>query len=200
MTIEHLIAFNIALFAAVASPGPALLVAMRTTIAHGRKAGMAIGAGLALIASTWTLTALLGLDIVFRLFPWVYGAAKAVGAAYLLYIAYQMWRSAKKPITSDADAASNAFVQGMMINLLNPKSVLFSAAVLVVIFPANMPFTDNLIVMANQFMVEMTFYTGLAFAMNSDLVRARYMRAKAVIDRGAALVLGALGFKLLTER
>jgi threonine/homoserine/homoserine lactone efflux protein len=44
MTIEHLIAFNIALFAAIASPGPALLVAIQTTLSSGRTAGMSIEA------------------------------------------------------------------------------------------------------------------------------------------------------------
>ena len=51
MTIEHFLAFNLALLAAIAGPGPALLVAIQTSVRSGRRAGMAAGAGLGLIAA-----------------------------------------------------------------------------------------------------------------------------------------------------
>ncbi|MCY4476945.1 MAG: LysE family transporter [Gammaproteobacteria bacterium] len=44
--------------------------------------------------------ALLGFGVVFELFPFLYVGAKAAGAAYLLYIAFRMWRSARVPATS----------------------------------------------------------------------------------------------------
>jgi len=87
MTFEHLILFNIALLAALASPGPAFLVMIRTSLNAGRTAGIALGCGLGLIAALWTLMALLGLDTVFKLFPWAYAAVKTIGAIYLIYIA-----------------------------------------------------------------------------------------------------------------
>ena len=89
MSAEHLIAFNLALLAALASPGPALLVAIRTSLSAGRRAGAAVGLGLGLVAACWTLMALLGLDAVFALAPWAYAAAKIAGALYLLYIAWR---------------------------------------------------------------------------------------------------------------
>ena len=70
MTITHLIAFNIALLAAIASPGPAFLVAVRTTLNAGMINGIAIGLGLGLAASMWTLLALLGLE---SFFFWCHG-------------------------------------------------------------------------------------------------------------------------------
>ena len=45
MTLELFVAFNIALIAALASPGPALLVAIQTTLSRGRAAGIANGCG-----------------------------------------------------------------------------------------------------------------------------------------------------------
>ena len=200
MTLEHLIAFNIALFAAIASPGPALLVAIRTTLSAGRKAGIAMGCGLGLMAATWTLMALLGLEVVFQLFPWVYTIAKFVGAVYLLYIAWQMWVSAKDSIETHTQPAKKTFRQGFLINLFNPKSVLFAAAVLVVIFPAGMSGIDNATVVLNHLLVEILFYTALAFGMSTQLIAKRYLQAKAYIDRFAALVLGILGLRLLVSR
>lgn len=199
MTIEHMIAFNIALLVAIASPGPALLVAIQTSLSAGHRAGVAVGYGLALMASTWTLMALLGLDAVFRLFPWAYAIAKVVGALYLIYIAWGMWRSAKTPIETNVKPAARAFRQGFMINLLNPKSVLFAAAVLVVIFPKGLTFSENALIVVNHFCVEVVCYSTIAFCMSTEAVKNAYLKAKVYFDRVASVVLGGLGIRLLWD-
>jgi threonine/homoserine/homoserine lactone efflux protein len=200
MSIEYVIAFNIALLAAIASPGPALLVAIRTTLVGGRTAGIAIGCGLGLMAAVWTLMALLGLDGIFRVFPWAYATAKIVGALYLLYLAWTTWRGAKKPITDASKPRVHAFRDGVLINISNPKSVLFAAAVLIVIFPPDLTMIEKAMVVTNHFLVELVFYGLLAFSMSTEAVSKTYLRAKVFLDRFAAVVLGALGLRLLLQR
>jgi len=200
MEITHLIAINLALFAAIASPGPALVVAIRTTLSAGRRAGIAVGLGLGLVASLWTLAALLGLEAVFSLFPWAYALVKTIGSLYLIYVAYNMWAHAHAPIGRAETPARHAFLQGAMINILNPKAVLFAAAVLIVIFPAEMTIAQSALVVLNHLVIEVQFYTGLAFAMSSAAVSQGYLRAKVYIDRAAAVVLGGLGLRLLVSR
>jgi len=201
MSFQNLIAFNLVLWAAILSPGPAFLTAIQTTLTGGRRAGIAIGCGLGLVAAGWTMAALLGLDVVFTAFPWAYSTAKVAGAAYLLYIAYRMWRGARDPIAGSAELRTgHAFIRGLLVNLLNPKSVLFAAAVLIVVFPADMSMAENAVVFANHLAVELVFYTVLAVAMSSRFVGARYLRAKVVLDRAAAVVLGALGLRLFLSR
>ncbi len=200
MTIEHLIAFNIALLAAIASPGPAFLIAMKTTLSAGRPAGMAIGFGLGIMAAIWTLMALLGLEGIFQLVPWAYTSAKVAGALYLTYIAWNTWRGARNPIEAQTRPARHAFRQGFLVNLLNPKSVLFAAAVLIVIFPAGMTGLERALVVLNHLAVELAFYTSLAVLMSTEAVSRQYLSAKLYLDRFAALVLGALGIRLLLSR
>ena len=200
MSWEQLVAFNIALLVAIASPGPALLMATHTSVSRGRAAGVAAGVGLGLMAAIWTLMALLGLAVVFELFPTVYIAAKIAGGAYLLYLAYKMWRNASAPINARIPPARHAFRQGFLVNLLNPKSVLFAAAVLVAVFPAGLSIAESFVIVVNHFLVEVTFYTSLAFCMSTQAVSKRYMKAKAYIDRGAAIILGALGIRLVASR
>ncbi|MGB1207865.1 MAG: LysE family translocator [Paracoccaceae bacterium] len=200
MTVEHIIEFNIALCAALASPGPALLVAIQTTLSSGRRAGIAVGCGLGTMAAIWTLLALLGLETVFRAFPWAYVAAKLLGALYLLYIAWGLWRGAHDAITSQDQPTQRAFRQGVLINALNPKSVLFGAAVLIVIFPSGMTLWENAGIVLNHLGIEVVFYTALAIGMSTEAVKKRYLRAKAVMDRTAAIILGGLGVRLLLSR
>ncbi|UOA34186.1 Threonine efflux protein (plasmid) [Sulfitobacter sp. DSM 110093] len=200
MELSHLIAFNIALIASILSPGPAFLVALKTTLSSGRQAGVAVGLGLGLVASFWTLAALMGLEAVFLAFPWAYAIVKMVGAVYLLYVAYSMWRGAREPITTTVKPARHAFRQGMMINILNPKSVLFAAAVLVVIFPEGMRLTENLLIVGNHLIIEVMFYTALAFGMSRPAVSKSYLHTKIYFDRAASAVLGLLGLRLLFSR
>jgi len=200
MSIEYFLTFNIALIAAIASPGPALLVAIRTTLGGGRTAGVAIGCGLGFMAAAWTLMALLGLEGIFRLFPWAYTIIKIVGALYLLYIAWITWRGAKNPIAESAKPRTHAFRDGVFINLSNPKAVLFAAAVLIVIFPPDMTMLEKGFVVMNHFLVEVVFYSFLALVMSTEAVSITYLRAKVFLDRFAAVVLGALGLRLMFQR
>lgn len=199
MTLEHLIAFNVALIAAILSPGPAFLVAIRTTLSAGRKSGVAMGFGLGLMAAIWTLMALVGLEVVFQLFPLIYAGAKIAGALYLIYLAWDIWMGSRNPVKATAIPAKHAFRQGFLINLLNPKSVLFAAAVLIVIFPADMSASENAVIVLNHFVIECVFYTCLAFAMNTQAVSNRYLKAKVLLDRCASIVLGILGVKILLD-
>lgn len=200
MTADAMIAFNLVLLAALASPGAALLYAIRTCVASGRAAGIATGVGLGLMASLWTLAALLGLEGLFRLFPWAYTVLKVGGALYLIWLAVQTWRHARAPVSASDRPPGRAFLSGMMINAGNPKSVLFAAAVIVVIFPQGLSAPEIALIMANHFLLEVCFYSLFAVFMSSGPARQGYMRAKPILDRIAATLLGALGVRLLTER
>jgi threonine/homoserine/homoserine lactone efflux protein len=200
MALEHIILFNVTLLAAILSPGPALVMAIRTILSAGRGAGIAMGCGLGLVAALWTAAALLGLEAVFTAFPWAYWAMKTLGAAYLIWIAVQMWRGAATPITADIKPARRAFRDGVMVQIVNPKSVLFAAAVLVVIFPRDLTLADKGLIVLNHFLVEIAFYTLLAFALSTQAAQRRYLAAKVYLDRGAALVMGALGLRLVFSR
>ena len=199
--LDHILAFNGALLAAVAAPGPALLYFMRETLASGRRAGLTTAFGLALSASFWTLAALLGLHGIFALFPWAYSAMKIAGAAYLVYIAVATWRSAAAPPPAAPNAAPPErrgwrVTRAFLINIGNPKSVLFAAAVLVVVFPPDLTLASKAFIAANHLATEMAFYAAFAFLLSRRAVGAGYLAAKRRIDRVAALVMGALGLRL----
>ena len=200
MTLEHLIAFNAVLLVSILSPGAAFLMAVRSAIANGRAAGIATGLGLGLMASLWTLAALLGMDALFALFPWAFVTLKITGALYLLYLAVKTWRSATTPLGQAPKAKGRAFVDGFVVNMGNPKSVLFAAAVLVVIFPPDLSGAQIALVTLNHLILEIAFYTACACILTAPTARARFVRAKPYIDRTAALLLGGLGLKLLLQR
>ncbi len=203
MELGHLIAFNLTLLASMASPGPALLLALKTTLTSGRMAGIVTGLGLGTMAAIWTGFALLGLEGIFRLFPWAYVALKTGGALYLLYIAYGMWKDASKPLAPSAAQAPSlrrAFFTGFAVNVGNPKSVIFASAVLLVIFPQGMSLTEKATIAFNHLVVEYAVYTAFALALSAGPARAGYLRLKPWFDRAAALILAALGLRLIFSK
>ena len=200
MEAAHFIAFNLALLAAIASPGPAMLYAVRATLSGGRKVGISTGCGLGLMAALWTLMALIGLDGLFTLFPWAYTTFKIAGALYLLYVAWSTWRGASDPVEASDRPHARAFLGGLLVNLANPKSVLFAAAVLVVIFPPELTVAQKAVIFGNHLAIELIAYTSFALLLSTEPVSRRYLRAKPVLDRIAAAVLGALGVRLILER
>ncbi|MGR3501385.1 LysE family translocator [Pseudaestuariivita sp.] len=200
MTWEQILAFNLVLGAAIVSPGAAFLMAIKTSVSAGRRAGIALGIGLGTMAALWTLAALLGLKLVFDLFPWTYAVLKTLGALYLIYLAVQTWRHARDPLGDAPMPTGRAFVSGLLVNLANPKSVLFAAAVIVVVFPQGLAPRDIALIVLNHLALEWLFYTGVALALSSAPARAGYIRLKPWLDRIAAGLLGALGLRLLLDR
>jgi len=200
MDLTSLILFNLTLLAALASPGPALLCALRASLSGGRLQGVLTGAGLATMAALWTLLALLGLDAVFVMVPWAYTALKILGALYLLRLAWQAWVSADEPVSMAPTRRRRAFSQGLLVNLANPKSVLFAAAVLVVIFPAGLTGAERLLIITNHLVVELVAYSLLATVFSTRVAETGYLKAKRWLDRGCALVMGTLGLRLLFDQ
>jgi len=203
MELCHIIAFNLTLLASMASPGPALLLALKTTLTSGRMAGIITGLGLGTMAALWTGLALLGLEGVFQLFPWAYALLKTGGALYLLYIAYGMWKDASKPLppsSADAPKLRRAFFTGFAVNMGNPKSVIFASAVLLVIFPQDMSLAAKASIALNHLLIEWTVYTLFAIALSTSAARAGYLRLKPMFDRVAALILGALALRLIFSK
>ena len=154
MDIASIITFNIVLLAAILSPGPAFLYIMTTSLSRGRVAGFAAGLGLGTMAAIWTLLAILGLEVLISLVPGLYLSIRIAGALYLFWIAVGLWRDAA-PLDDDnhdgdgstmsREGLRRLFLRGFLINLMNPKSVVFAASVIVMIFPPDISLTACLL-------------------------------------------------------
>lgn len=200
MELGHIIAFNLTLLAAIASPGPAMLYFIRQTLVNGRRIGLYTVWGLAVMAAAWTAMAVLGLNAIFTLVPWAYVLLKTLGALYLIWIAVQMWRHAHRPLGRAPTPPARAFLGGILVNLANPKSVLFAAAVMVVIFPAGLTPGEKALIVANHLVIELVVGSALVLLFSMPTISAQFLRSKPLLDKIAATVLGLLGLRLLLSR
>ena len=198
ITADQLALFIGTLSVAILSPGPGVIAVSQSAFALGRRRALPYGWGLAVGASVWCIFALLGLTVIFRALPWTYVALKILGGAYLVWIAFKMWRHAPDPLPDPAESSRGmGFFGGMMLNLSNPKPALFYSAVLLSIFPVLLSAGDKLAIYATAISVELAFYTALASLMALPWLRRRYYAAKFWIDRAAGLAIGLLGLSLI---
>ena len=92
----------LAALVATASPGPATLAIAGTSMASGRRYGLALAAGVTTGSLAWSVAAAAGLSVVMLANAWVFEAMRYAGAAYLLFLAFKSARSALRPATSPA--------------------------------------------------------------------------------------------------
>lgn len=198
MDIAALLAFNLAILAALASPGPAFIAMLRATLGTGPAAGVFCGLGLAVGATFWSVLAVLGLTAVFALVPWAFAVLKIGGAAYLLWLACSLWRNADRPAGSAAGPGLTGFRLGLLTNMANPKAVIFIAAIFATVFPAMPTGVTAVLILANHLLLEIAFYAALTLGLTIPAIQAAYLRCKAVFDRAAAAVLGVMAIRIAT--
>src|SRR5215218_9752520 len=96
-----LVSIGLVQLLAVISPGPSFLITARTAVAHSRTDGVRVALGLGAGTVVWVVAALLGLNVLFRTVPPLFMAMKVVGAVFLLWIAFQIFRHAAAPIARE---------------------------------------------------------------------------------------------------
>ena len=198
MDITTILLFNLAILGALVSPGPAFIVMIRSSFSGGRRAGLLTGLGLSIAAVSWSLLALLGLQMVFIAVPTAYIALKLLGAGYLIWFAISLWRHADQPVESVPGGGGRGFRLGLITNFANPKAVFFIAAIFSTVVPAGLPVTAKLQLLANHLTLEILWYSFAAFVLTTGPMRRAYIATKARFDRCAAVVLGALALRIAT--
>ena len=126
-SLPVLAAFSLAGALLALTPGPDMALFLSRTLGGGRRLGFAALFGAASGLIVHALLASLGLSVVLAASPSAFTALKIAGAAYLLYLAFQMLRhgSALNVGPGERDTAFSAWATGLGINLLNPKVILF---------------------------------------------------------------------------
>lgn len=114
------------------TPGPDMLYVLGTSTSRGQRAGGLAALGIGAGCLVHVAMAAVGLSAVIATSPWAFDLVKLLGAAYLVYAGSMLIvRRAVAPAATEAVRASRGvFVQGMLVNVLNPKVALFFLAFL----------------------------------------------------------------------
>ncbi len=118
------------------TPGPANLFAIATGMERGRRAVLLAVAGMNAATLVWFGAAALGLGALVTAFPEVFRWVAIAGAAYVAWLGVASIRAALSPASDPSEARPSvqtrrpAVVDGFLVQIANPKAVLFFTAVL----------------------------------------------------------------------
>jgi len=194
----------VALTLGAMSPGPSFILVARTAVAVSRRDGLAAALGMGVGGVGFAVLALLGLLAVLAAVPWLYGLLKVVGGCYLLHLGWRIWRGARQPLVlagtePHARPLGRSFLQGLLTQLSNPKTAVVYASVFASLLPAEPPPSVWVVLPVLVFAIESGWYALVALALSAPRPRARYLAAKAGIDRAAGTLLALLGLKLVLD-
>jgi threonine/homoserine/homoserine lactone efflux protein len=114
-------------------PGPAVTYVVSRSIGHGRAAGLVSVLGIVTGTLCHVVAAALGISALLASSAVAFQFVKYLGAAYLIYLGIKTLRRTDEQLV-EADNGETKLVriygQGLLVNLLNPKTALFFLAFL----------------------------------------------------------------------
>ena len=124
--------FLLAALTLVAIPGPNHLYIMTRSIGEGRRAGVTSALGVETGMLVHIAAAAAGLSAVVAASATAFGFLRYAGAAYLLYLAYRTFRGGGPHDVRELrpQPIHRVYLDGVLVNVLNPKVVLFFLALL----------------------------------------------------------------------
>jgi threonine/homoserine/homoserine lactone efflux protein len=124
--------FVAAALALLLMPGPAVIYVVTRSVDQGRPAGLASVLGVGIGSLVHIAFAAVGLSALLASSAAAFGVVKWLGAAYLIWLGLQrlLTRGEDAPAAVEPDHLSRIFLQGVVVNVLNPKTALFLLAFL----------------------------------------------------------------------
>ena len=156
-------------------PGPTILTVISYSLTHGRRANVALVAGVALGDSTALVLSLVGLGAVLAASAMLFTAVKWAGGLYLIYLGLRMLREgavalpAEGAPSSELESHGRVFVNTWLVTALNPKGIIFFIAFLPQFLRPGADVATQLWVFAITFVVLATLNAALyaVFAANA---------------------------------
>jgi threonine/homoserine/homoserine lactone efflux protein len=133
--VNDIIAFAIAAFLIIIIPGPSVLFTIGRGISFGKKAALVNVAGNSVGMFIGSLGVAIGIGTLVQTSKVAYALVGILGGSYLIYLGFDSYRTRKDVARalvekSDPKPMGQIFRQGFVVGFLNPKSLVFFAAIL----------------------------------------------------------------------
>lgn len=192
---------------AAVTPGPNFLVVSRAAVGGSRTVGLVAMAGTVTGTALWGLAGAFGITLLFTTAPWLYLGLKIVGGGYLIWVGLRLLISRPAPMDISAAQARplradlwRAYRLGLVTNIANPKTAAFVASLFAAALPPDPPPGLAIAAVGLMTAISATWYGLLAWTLGNARVRARYLRARHVVERLSGALFMGFGIHLATDR
>lgn len=193
-----------ALAPGVVSPGPSALLVVRSALSCSRPVAFAVANGIALGGVALAAGGLLGLHLLLARYPALDAVLRIAGAAYLACLGAKMWKHAAAPAGAAAAIAAptthvgRALLDGLVMQVSNVKGMVIYASVFSAFLPHRFDGAYAATLLLCVFLLESSWYSGVAMALTRERLQQAYWRSKRRIDRIAGTAMLLIAGKLLS--
>lgn len=173
-----------------------------TGLRDGRGGATRAALGITAGVSVYVVLTAFGLGVLLAAVPGVVDAIQLGGAAYLAYLAWVTWRSSGAQLETGSVPSADVFRRGFVVNLSNPKIMLFFTAFLPQFLGDTTENPALQLLMLGSVLQMLGLITDLAIGYAAGAARDRLLRrtkARSLLERLAAGVYGALAAVLLAD-
>jgi threonine/homoserine/homoserine lactone efflux protein len=178
-TLSTLAVFAVSTLALLAVPGPSVVYVVTRTLEQGRRAGLVSVLGLETGALVHVALSAVGVTAILAASSWAFLLVKYAGAAYLIGLGLRQLR--RRPAVAEAESSLptavasyvRLFRDGVLVDLLNPKTGLFFLAFLPqFVEPGRGPVATQVLVLGVCFVVLAALTDG-TYALVTSAIRHR---------------------------
>ena len=202
--IETLATFFAASLLLALAPGPDNIFVLTQSAVHGRKAGFTVTLGLCTGLIVHTTAVAFGVAIIFQASAVAFTALKLLGAAYLVYLAWQAFRASAATIQTKCGnglSSGKLYRRGIIMNITNPKvSIFFLAFLPQFADPSHGPLALQMVFLGAVFILATILVFGGVALLAGTLGQClnRSPRVQQFMNRAAGLIFVSLALKLAT--
>ena len=182
------------------TPGPGVFSSISSGLHHGVRLGVWNAVGMQVANLIHVAVVAAGLGAILLASETVFTAVKWLGVAYLVYLGIVTWRTPVRAFEDAADSETTVrgvFVHGFLVNITNPKGIIFFVAILPQFIDVARPQLPQYAILAvTTFAVDlaiMTVYTALAARVLRVMKDPRQLRW---VNRGLGSLFVAAGVAL----
>jgi threonine/homoserine/homoserine lactone efflux protein len=182
------------------TPGADFLYIMSSGLSGGSRIGVAAALGVNLGVVVHILAAAAGLSALLFAHPAAYDLIRICGAAYLAWMAVQVWRRSSTVARAHSfPDVRQAARRGFFINVSNPKTALFIFAFIPQFTdPTIGPIWVQILILGAIFLLNGAVFT-LCLGVGSGYFAAALGRRVGVLNKISAILLGGLAARLIID-
>lgn len=149
--------FTVTYLLAAAAPGADTMLIVSRTVVGGWRSALRYAIGIALAKTTMITLAFFGTSALLTANPAAYSVLKVLGAAFLLFMAFKLWRTkAVAGVASEAQPQAETFgakvttasiLGGYLVGISNPQPLLFYSSIVPMVVAAGLNTTADLFIL-----------------------------------------------------
>lgn len=204
LPIETVFAFFTASILLGLAPGPDNIFVLTQSALRGKGPGLVVMLGLCTGLIVHTIAVALGVAILFQTSALAFTALKFIGAAYLLYLAWQAFKAPAEKIQAESSGINKyrkLYGRGIIMNITNPKvSIFFLAFLPQFADPDRGPISLQMLLLGGLFILATILVFGSIALLGGTLgqVLNRSARTQKILNKIAGTVFLTLALKLAT--